>query len=164
MTEMFKDLIDKSVVYFHNLGFDGTFFMKYGFEQIIKKGSKIISMKAKYNDKTIYFKDSYSLFPKALKSFPSSFPDSFKNLNVQKELFPYDYYTYERIYEQVDIKSYLGGDTIVIGNVDDAIKTTTWTEEEIQVFKQNRNPTAQGKLGNILVSITKATFPYNWQI
>jgi DNA polymerase elongation subunit (family B) len=137
MTEMFNDLPDKSVVYFHNLGFDGNFFMKYGFEQIIKKGSKIISMKAKCNDKTIHFKDSFSLFPKALKAFPSSFPDSFKNLNVQKELFPYDYYTYERIYEQVDIKSYLGGNTICVGNVDDAIKTTTWTDEEIQVFKQN---------------------------
>ena len=129
MTQMFNDVADNSIVYFHNLGFDGNFFMKYGFKQIIKKGSKIISMKANYNGKNINFKDSFSLFPKALKSFPASFPLSFKGLNVQKELFPYDYYTFDRIYVNDGNK--------VVGNVDEAIATTTWNEEEINVFKKN---------------------------
>ena len=37
MTQMFNDVADNSTVYFHNLGFDGNFFMKYGLKQIIKK-------------------------------------------------------------------------------------------------------------------------------
>ena len=94
-------------------------------------------MKATYNGKNINFKDSFSLFPKALKSFPASFPLAFAGTNIQKELFPYDYYTYEKIYEQVDAGSYLNGNDKVVGNVDEAIATTTWNDEEISVFKQN---------------------------
>ena len=47
------------------------------------------------------------------RSFPQSFQAAFAGIDVQKELFPYDYYTYDKIYEQVDIESYVNGNNIV---------------------------------------------------
>ena len=140
MTQMFNDVADNSTVYFHNLGFDGNFFMKYGLKQIIKKGSKIISMQANHDGKTIHFKDSYSLFPKALKSFPSSFPKAFENTNIQKELFPYDYYTYTRIFNNNRVKigpTLSGLGSIIPGNIQEAIDSSHWNDEEAKIFKEN---------------------------
>ena len=95
--QMLNDLPDKAIVYFHNLGFDGNFFFKFGSKELIKKGSKTMQMNVEYNKKTVTLKDSYSLFPKKLKDFPASFPQAFNGRNIQKEYMPYAYYTYDRI-------------------------------------------------------------------
>ena len=97
MNEITEKVKSYAVIYFHNLGFDGNFLMKYADKQMIKKGNKIMRIPLSYNGKIIELRDSYSLFPKKLASFPSSFPEAFKGTEIQKEFFPYDYYTYERI-------------------------------------------------------------------
>ena len=99
--QMMNDLPDQAIVYFHNLGFDGNFFFKFGSRELIKKGSKTMQMNVEYRGKKFTLKDSYSLFPKKLRDFPSSFPNAFVNSNVQKEFMPYNYYNYDRISKSV---------------------------------------------------------------
>ena len=110
MDQMMNEIAEKvnsyAVIYFHNLGFDGNFLMKYADKQMIKKGNKIMRMPLSHNGKIIELRDSYSLFPKKLSSFPSSFPEAFKGTNIQKEFFPYDYYTYDRIEQCLEYLEY----------------------------------------------------------
>ena len=119
-------LPDKALVYFHNFGFDGNFFMKYGKGTVIKKGSKNMMMQVEYKHKKISFRDSYSMFSKALKQFPASFPEAFNETDIKKEVFPYDYYTYERIYMSSRI-----------GKISDAIKEGHLSKEDGEQFKKN---------------------------
>ena len=122
-------LPDGSIIYFHNLGFDGRLLMKHGVASNIMKGSKIISQKHLWKGKKIAFKDSYSLFPQALKTFPDSFKKEFKGLNIQKELFPYRYYTFERISSSnVGLISECGND-----------EQPPWNEAQRKQFKENIN-------------------------
>ena len=95
--DFLNDLPKDALVYFHNLGFDGNFFKRYGHNVMIQKGSKIMSMQAKLKNKTIILRDSYSLLAKPLRDFPKTFPEAFPE-DMQKEVFPYDYYTYETIH------------------------------------------------------------------
>lgn len=95
--QLMEFLPSMSIVYFHNLGFDGRLLMKHNIKSSIMKGSKIITQKHNYKGKQIQFKDSYSIFPQALRTFPASFKKEFTGLNIQKELFPYRYYNYERL-------------------------------------------------------------------
>ena len=97
--QLLEFLPNNSIVYFHNLGFDGRLLMKYGVKNNIEKGSRIIQQKNYYKGKTITLKDSYSMFTQPLRNFPKCFPEDFKGLNIQKELFPYRYYSYERLQE-----------------------------------------------------------------
>ena len=96
-----RDLLEylptNSIVYFHNLGFDGRLLMKYGVRSNIEKGSRIIQQANCYKGKTITLKDSFSMFTQKLANFPKCFPEEFKGLNIQKELFPYRYYTFEKV-------------------------------------------------------------------
>ena len=92
-----NDLDDGSVMYFHNAGFDGRFFMKYCVGNVIQKGQKIMSMKLRYNNNSITIRDSYSVIPFKLAKFPECFNEDFVGTNVQKEVFPYDFYTYDRV-------------------------------------------------------------------
>ena len=101
--EFLNDLPNDALVYYHNLGFDGNFFKQFGFSVMIQKGSKIMNMKARDSGKTIILRDSYSLLSKPLRDFPSAFPQAFRrdgsSQGIEKEVFPYDYYTYERLYK-----------------------------------------------------------------
>ena len=96
--KLLEYLPTNSVVYFHNLGFDGRLLLKYGVRKNIVKGSRIIQQENYYRGKVITLRDSYSMFTQKLANFPKCFPDDFKGLNIQKELFPYRYYTYERVF------------------------------------------------------------------
>ena len=116
-----------ATVYFHNLGFDGRLLMKYSIQSNIMKGSKIITQKHNYEGKKITFKDSYSIFPQALKTFPASFKKEFAGLNIQKELFPYRYYSYNRL-EQTNT-----GTISEVGNYEIPL----WTPEQRKQFKEN---------------------------
>ena len=116
-----------AIVYFHNLGFDGRLLMKHGVASNIMKGSKIISQKHVWKGKKIAFKDSYSLFPQALRTFPESFKKEFKGLNIQKELFPYRYYTFQRL------------TTSIIGTISECgnDEQPNWNEAQRKQFKEN---------------------------
>jgi hypothetical protein len=93
VSQLVEFLPDKAIVYFHNLGYDFNFIAKHGVNEMTKKGNKIMNGKVKYEGKTLYFKDSFSHVSMALKQFPSAF----KLGNVQKELFPYQLYSMERL-------------------------------------------------------------------
>ena len=125
--ELMEFLPHNSVVYFHNLGFDGRLLMKHDVTSNIMKGSKIITQKHKYKGKKITLNDSYSLFPQALKRFPAAFKKEFEGLNIQKELMPYRYYKYERIVETaIGIISEVGYDEL-----------PAWTQAQRDEFVKN---------------------------
>lgn len=91
-----------SVVYFHNLKYDGKFFYEYAVGKQIIKGTKVTNLQCKYG-KEIYtddgkvkftsikfcLKDSAQLLPFKLASFPKTFGIT----GIQKEVFPYNIYT-----------------------------------------------------------------------
>ena len=92
-----QELADRSICYFHNLGYDGRFFLKYNLNHVINKGKRFINESIKYNGLILKFKDSYSLLTMKLERFPNTFPSAFKDEKIHKEVFPYRYYTYERV-------------------------------------------------------------------
>lgn len=98
------------LVYFHNLGYDIHFLVKYGIINSMQRGRKMLSTEICYKNMIITFKDSASLLPMKLSSFGSVF-----GLKVHKELFPYKYYTPKRYYEN-------GG----LGDIEDCLRIMGW--------------------------------------
>ena len=97
-TEQFLNALpNNSVVYFHNLGYDSRMFSKYVITSSIDKGSKTMNQKIKFDKKTIIFKDSYSILSMKLANFPKAF----KLQSGAKEMFPYKYYTFDRLLTNV---------------------------------------------------------------
>lgn len=82
------------LVYFHNLSYDINFLMKYGIYSVINRNSTILQGEILYRGVSIKFKDSYGLLPMKLKNIALSF-----KLPVQKEIFPYYFYSPERVEE-----------------------------------------------------------------
>ncbi|EAX99105.1 hypothetical protein TVAG_236030 [Trichomonas vaginalis G3] len=126
--QLMNYLPNNSIIYFHNLGYDGRILMKFGIKNNIMKGSKIIRQKHIYNGKHIELRDSYSIFTEKLSNFPACFPNAFKGTDIKKELFPYRYYTYDRINETqgVGIIDEVGND-----------ETPKWGKNEKSTFKEN---------------------------
>ena len=120
---------DNSVVYFHNLGFDGRFLRKFGVESSIDKGTKIMKQVHNWQGKKVIMKDSYSLLTQPLERFPSSFPTAFKGTNIKKELFPYKYYSYDRVLKYQDMQP--------IGVISEVGKEDRWSKSQKEQFIQN---------------------------
>ena len=135
--KLLEYLPDNSVVYFHNLGFDGRLLMKYGVKNNIIKGSRIIQQANKYKGKNIILKDSYSMFTQKLANFPKCFPEEFKGLNIQKELFPYRYYTYERIFSSNNSKEDITNRPIGIISECGFDEIPPWNDEQRKQFNKN---------------------------
>ena len=93
-----------SLTYFHNLGYDASFFIKYlNVTAIIKSGSQIKLIKGIYKKKRLEFKDSYAMISEPLRKFSSMF-----NLSVKKEVMPYGLYTQNVVCRfQVELKQAL---------------------------------------------------------
>ena len=92
----FLNLLPKDcVVYFHNLGYDICAFYKFLRTKALRKGRKMMTATLYYNKKTFTFKDSLSLIPMKLEKFPKTFNIT----NIKKEVFPYQYYTFQRLTE-----------------------------------------------------------------
>ena len=93
LTDFLNVLPNNAVVYFHNLGYDSKMFSDYPITQSIDKGTKTMNMKISYKGKFITFKDSYSILAMKLAKFPKTF-----GLKCgEKEMFPYNYYTIEKL-------------------------------------------------------------------
>jgi hypothetical protein len=125
-------------VYFHNLTYDIRFLARYGIQTAIQKGSQVkratVAFPIKFigrnsigelkeltRHKIIHFADSYGLIPDKLANFPAMF-----NLHgVQKELFPYKYYSIERLEHTWGVI-----DEALLG--EDQIK-----DNDLQLFNQN---------------------------
>lgn len=85
------------LVYFHNLGYDINFLARYGISASMPRGRKMLNTEITYKNYIITLKDSASLIPAPLKAFGSMF-----HLPVEKEVFPYEYYTEDRYYKHPD--------------------------------------------------------------
>ncbi len=115
-------LPDEAVVYFHNLAYDIRFLAQYGINKSIIKGTKSMMTDIKYEGKNIHFKDSLPILSCKLSQLPKMFdiPD------IQKEIFPYKYYTLERLKDNYGRISEAGE------NEDEP-----WTEKDYQLFRNN---------------------------
>ena len=90
---------DHALVYFHNLAYDIRQFNKFDITSQHSKNNKVMDAQVKYKGKTIHFKDSLSIVSMKLADFPTSF-----NLDCGiKEMFPYNYYTFEN-FEKLNCK------------------------------------------------------------
>ena len=88
----------KSIIYFHNLKYDASFFMNvkpndYHVKVIERSGNLMqVQFRRLKDGKTMIFRNSYSIIPAPLRQFASMF-----NLPVHKEICPYRVYTKENI-------------------------------------------------------------------
>lgn len=132
INQFFQFLQDgnKYIVYFHNLSFDGRLIMakvpKCSNDSIIK-GNKFIKLVIPVGKATLELRDSLSLYPMALATFPKSFPAAFPD-KIEKELFPYSYYNYERVLNN----SFKLEEAVASG-----IKYEHWKEDDVEHFKNN---------------------------
>ena len=120
--ELLNALEDNSLTYFHNLAYDGRFLAKYGIKQCIKKGGKLMSFRISFKGKELQFRDSWAMISSPLSAFPSMFGIK----NIQKELYPYNYYTEQRVQSNV-------------GNINEAGKEeiVSWNDEQYKIFNEN---------------------------
>ena len=73
----FLDTLESNtLVYYHNLSYDINFIIQHlttVYSNPIIKGSRTMTMTGKYNEKTLCFKDSYSIITAPLERFPVMF-------------------------------------------------------------------------------------------
>lgn len=95
--DMFK--FNNYTWYAHNLGgFDSVFILKvlfenYGKPKIQFKDGKPLSIKVKYNNKMIVFKDSFKILPLSIRSLIKSY-----NIKTNKLYFPYSYLRIDNLF------------------------------------------------------------------
>ena len=132
-----KDLLDylpnNSITYFHNLAYDIRMIAHFGICKSIIKGTRCLSAKIIWKNKALYFKDSLALFNCKLSQLPSMFGLN----NIEKELFPYKYYTYTKLAESEILTD--NDDVISVGTISEAgvYEDKPWGEEEYSQFKLN---------------------------
>lgn len=83
---------DNTLCYAHNAKYDVSFLFKVNNIKIVnnvEKDGNFYSATIIYKNKRITIKDSYKLISEKLKTFP----DMFKLPKIEKEIFPYDFYT-----------------------------------------------------------------------
>ena len=102
--QLLNYLYNNSLTYFHNLKYDGCFFINTpGWKTQITERTgtvlQVIMLKYASNGKLVKkltFRNSYSIIPSALRNFASMF-----NLDVHKEVMAYKIYTEENIQKAV---------------------------------------------------------------
>ena len=149
-------LPDNSLIYFHNLKYDASFFMNLQANEwnvkITERSGNILQLQFThiFTKRHLTFRNSYSLIPAPLKAFASMF-----KLDIEKDVCPYGVYTQENLKKKwlpykdcvEDIKNRVSKTG---GSVEDTVKDfqknlIKLTKEGHQVcMKQN---------GNILVDI-----------
>ena len=117
-------LPDNSICYFHNLAYDWCMFNQHVSKVLrcIKKGGKVYKALVLVGEKKITFKDSLPIFQCKL----SRLPVSFGLTGIKKELFPYNYYTLERLENNIGIINEAG-----------AYEAKKWSEKEYDLFIEN---------------------------
>ena len=121
--EFLELLPNESVVYFHNLGYDGRLLAPYGVKKSIIKGTHMYSLDLLYNGKNIHFKDSLALLQAPL----SNFPKMFGLKEIEKEAMPYNFYTDKVIKDPKNC--------VIEGCWNNEVKK--WDEDKIEQFKKN---------------------------
>lgn len=109
-------------VYFHNLRYDFSFIAQYGVNASIQNGSWLLTASIDYNGTKIEFKDTLPILSCKLSALPSMFNIQ----DIQKELFPYKYYTIERLEKNVGVIAEAGKD-----------EDKPWTDDDYKTFNEN---------------------------
>ena len=118
ISKFFDIVPNNSIIYFHNLGYDARLMSSFNINSAIDKNSKIITETISYKGKEIKLKDSYSLLSMPLAKFPTAF-----GLKCgEKEMFPYKYYTIERLKTNKGIICEAGKDE----------NKTTWNQHQFE--------------------------------
>ena len=120
--KLLEFLPDQAVVYFHNLAYDIRFLAQYGIDKSIIKGTRTMMTDIKYEGKLIHFKDSLPI----LSCKISDLPKMFDIKDIQKEIFPYKYYTFERLQRNYGVINEAGEE-----------EDKKWTEEDYELFRNN---------------------------
>ena len=128
---MLNYLPDKSLLFYHNLSYDILFLLRYGLKSATKRRTRFYNGELHFYPedhglpkikglkyKTIYLADSYALIPKKLKLFKQMF-----GLDIHKQLYPYKYYTEQRIYSNN-----------FIGNINEVAQVENWNEKQMRTF------------------------------
>ena len=147
-----KAIPTNTLIYFHNLSYDITFLINhftFVFSNPIIKNGRTYSMMAKVECertyKTLLFKDSYAIIPHPFRDFPIMFGlDS-----GRKEVFPYNYYTYERTNR-------------MYGDINEALEHVK--EEDRDSFIENANEIAKGPSVNLFNMRDYAVFYCNQDV
>lgn len=122
--DLLNFLPNGAVVYFHNLGYDFRFLAKFGVKNTIIKGTKTMKGKLAYNDKILEFRDTLPILSCKL----SALPEMFDIKGIKKELFPYNYYTIDRLNEN-------NGIALIEGAGDN--EKSPWSDEDYKTFNEN---------------------------
>ena len=109
-------------IYFHNLKYDFSFIAKYGMTSSIQKGTRLMRAEIMYNNTQIQFRDTLPILSCKLSQLPSMF----NIIGVQKELFPYKFYTCARLRENKGIINEAG-----------AHEDKKWGPSEYKLFNEN---------------------------
>ena len=123
----FVSQFNNPCIYFHNLKYDFSFLAKYGLKRSIQKGNRLMRAILDYTTyedkhKEIYFRDTVPILSCKLSQLPSMF-----NIKgVQKEIFPYKYYTFERLESNIGTISEAG-----------AHEDKPWTQSDYKLFNEN---------------------------
>ena len=132
-----KDMLDylpsNSITYFHNLAYDIRMFAHYGIQKSIIKGTRCLSACILWKNKKLFFKDSLALFNCKLSQLPLMFGLT----GIEKELFPYKYYTFTQLAESEILTD--DDDIISVGIINEAGKyeDIPWGESEYTQFNIN---------------------------
>ena len=149
--QFLKFLPNNSIIFFYNLAYDSCFIFKelYStFDLIRKSKSKVIRFKGTYYGKILEFRDMLPLFNKPLKALPNDFGIT----DIKKELFPYKYFTTERIKKGI-------GTIKGCGNKEDKI----WSEKDYEEFIKNINSINGCRLSETTFDMRKYCEFYNHQ-
>ena len=120
--QLLEFLPNGAVIYFHNLGYDIRMLAKYGIFKSIIKGTKTMKADIKHKGKILHFKDTLPVLDCKL----SQLPQMFDIPNIQKEIFPYKYYTLERLKSNKGIINEAG-----------LLEDKIWTPDDYKLFNSN---------------------------
>ena len=122
--QLLEYLPHNCVVIFHNLAYDVRMIAKYGIVKSTMKNGVCFKADIKYKNKSIHFKDTYPI----LNSKLSEFPKMFNIKGIQKEIFPYNYYTLERL-----------NNDEAVGVINEAgiNEAKPWNEDDYKLFNEN---------------------------
>lgn len=108
------------LIYFHNLSYDINFLLKYGINSAVNRNSLILQADIIFDNRQIRLKDSYGLLSMPLRSMARSF-----KIDMEKEIFPYTYYSPERLKTNE-------------GDIDDVYELEEgWNDETKKHFEDN---------------------------
>ncbi len=95
--KLLEFLPDESIIYFHNLSYDIRMLASFGIQKSIIKGTKTMMTDINFKGKILHFKDTLPILNCKLEKLPKMFNLTSELGEIKKEIFPYKYYTLDRL-------------------------------------------------------------------